>query len=135
MKKYLSLLFVALLATLSLGLTSCGNDDDGPNDNEIIGTWQEDDALSEALGTTVYVQFGSDHTFIEVDIYDYDNEVDVERGRWERNGNTIKISGGDLKTTSTEIKKLTSTELTLETLGIPTSYKKVSDSAINKYLN
>ena len=32
MKKYLSLLFVALLATLSLGLTSCGNDDDEPND-------------------------------------------------------------------------------------------------------
>lgn len=31
MKKYLHLLFVALFATMSFALTSCGNDDDEPN--------------------------------------------------------------------------------------------------------
>lgn len=32
MKKYLYLLFVALFATMSFALTSCGDDDDEPND-------------------------------------------------------------------------------------------------------
>lgn len=32
MKKYLYFLFVALFATMSFALTSCGDDDDEPND-------------------------------------------------------------------------------------------------------
>ncbi len=41
MSKYLKLFFVALFATLTLGLTSCGDDDDdeGAGSNVLVGTW------------------------------------------------------------------------------------------------
>lgn len=39
MKKYIQLLFVALFATLPLVLTSCGDDDNEPADDSIVGTW------------------------------------------------------------------------------------------------
>jgi len=40
MKKYLYLFFVALFATMSVTLTSCGDDDeDEANDNPLVGTW------------------------------------------------------------------------------------------------
>ncbi len=41
MKKYLYLLFVALFATMSFSLTSCGDDDDEPNDPNNGGSTTE----------------------------------------------------------------------------------------------
>lgn len=50
-------------------------------------------------------------------------------------GNTLTIYGNeDYVTSTSEIIKLTDTYLMLSTLGIPTSYKRVPDSEIEKYL-
>ena len=57
------------------------------------------------------------------------------KGQWKRSGNTITISGNGIPTTITEISNLTDTDLTLITLGVPMSYKRVDDSAIDSYLN
>lgn len=42
MKKYFKLLMVAMLATVSFCLASCG-DDDEPETNKLVGTWVADD--------------------------------------------------------------------------------------------
>ncbi len=133
MKNKISYFIFALLFALPFALSSCSDDDNGLSD-DLVGTWKESDALSSALNYTVYVQFQEDGTYIEVDCAEGD-DADVSEGRWVRNGSTVTISGGDFTKTSTTIKKLTSSSLVLSTLGIETTYVKVSDSEIKKYLD
>lgn len=141
MKKYFSLFFVALLAFTSFTLVSCSDDDDdNTSSSSIVGTWKWDsfgtDETEEFFGNQ-YVQFNSNGDFIEVDVdgYGSEGEVDVKRGKWKQSGNKITVSGGGMPTTTTEITKLTDTDLTLVTLGVPMSYKRVADSEIEQYLH
>lgn len=141
MKKYLYQFMVALFAMLSFALSSCSSDDDEIlSSDDIVGTWKWDsfgtDATEDFFGEQ-YVQFNANGQYIEVDIdgYGSEGEVDVIRGQWKRSGNTITISGNGIPTTTTEISNLTDTDLTLITLGVPMSYKRVDDSAIDSYIN
>lgn len=134
MKKYL-IFFLAFISIFTF--TSCGDDEPSSGNGDLIGTWQEDDEFTDVFNdifdfeTYHYIQLRKDGTYIEVDDLD---EVEVIRGTWTRNGNTIYATneGGTTKST---IVSLTKNTLVISTLGIEQTFKRVSDSAINKYLN
>lgn len=133
MKKYL-IFFLAFISIFTF--TSCGDDEPSSGNGDLIGTWQEDDEFTDVFNdifdfeTYHYIQLRKDGTYIEVDDLD---EVEVIRGTWTRNGNTIYATneGGTTKST---IVSLTKNTLVISTLGIEQTFKRVSDSAINKYL-
>ena len=140
MKKYLNLFFMAIVTVCMLSLNSCSDDDGEVLSSDIVGTWKWDSFNTdetEAFFGEQYIQFGSDGQYIEVGIdgFGSEGEVDIIRGQWKQSGNTITISGNGVPTTTTEITVLTDTDLTLLTLGIPMSYKRVADSEIAEYLN
>ena len=140
MKKYLNLFFMAIVTVCMLSLNSCSDDDGEVLSSDIVGTWKWDSFYTdetEAFFGEQYIQFGSDGQYIEVGIdgFGSEGEVDIIRGQWKQSGNTITVSGNGVPTTTTEITELTDTDLTLVTLGIPMSYKRVADSEIEKYLN
>lgn len=139
MKKYLNLFFMAIVTVCMLSLNSCSDDDGEVLSSDIVGTWKWDSFNTdetEAFFGEQYIQFGSDGQYIEVGIdgFGSEGEVDIIRGQWKQSGNTITVSGNGIPTTTTEITELTDTDLTLVTLGIPMSYKRVADSEIEKYL-
>lgn len=140
MKKYLNLFFMAIVTVCMLSLNSCSDDDGEVLSSDIVGTWKWDSFNTdetEAFFGEQYIQFGSDGQYIEVGIdgFGSEGEVDIIRGQWKQSGNTITVSGNGVPTTTTEITELTDTDLTLVTLGIPMSYKRVADSELEKYLN
>ena len=140
MKKCLYQFMVALMAISSFALVSCSDDDDEVISSDIVGTWKWDSFNTdetEAFFGEQYIQFGSDGQYIEVGIdgFGSEGEIDIIKGKWAQSGNTITISGNGVPTTTMEITELTDTDLTLVTLGIPMSYKRVADSEIEKYLN
>ena len=129
MAKYIKLLMVALFATMTFALTSCGDDDDEPSTASIEGTWMEKDSAIEKH----YIQFNSDKSYFEVNIDD--GEVDVLKGSWKIEGNSIIIHSKDLGMDFTaEIKKVSNKELVVSMWGFTQTYKKVADSEIEKYL-
>lgn len=139
MKKYLYQFIVALMAISSFTFVACSDDDDEVISSDIVGTWKWDSFSTdetEAFFGEQYIQFGSDGQYIEVGIdgFGSEGEVDIIRGQWRQSGNTITISGNGVPTTTTEITELTDTDLTLVTLGVPMSYKRVADSEIEEYL-
>lgn len=139
MKKCLYQFMVALIAISSFALVSCSDDDDEVISSDIVGTWKWDSFNTdetEAFFGEQYIQFGSDGQYIEVGIdgFGSEGEVDIKRGQWRQSGNTIIVSGKGVPTTTTEITELTDTDLTLVTLGIHMSYKRVADSKIEEYL-
>ena len=134
------MLFVVLLAVCALSFYSCSDDEGEISSSDIVGTWKWDSFNTdetEAFFGEQYIQFGSDGQYIEVGIdgFGSEGEIDIIKGKWAQSGNTITISGNGVPTTTMEITKLTDTDLTLVTLGIPMSYKRVADSEIEKYLN
>ena len=140
MKKYLNLFFMAIVTVCMLSLNSCSDDDGEVLSSDIVGTWKWDSFNTDETETFFgeqYIQFGSDGQYIEVGIdgFGSEGEVDIIRGQWKQSGNTITVSGNGVPTTTTEITELTDTDLTLVTLGIPMSYKRVADSELEKYLN
>lgn len=82
MKKYFKLLMVALFATLSLTLPSCGDDDDA-TDNSLVGTWT---AVDE--GTVITATFNSNGTLALNEVYD--GYTDNYTGTWQVNGDLSK---------------------------------------------
>lgn len=140
MKKYLNLFLMTIVTVCMLSLNSCSDDDGEVLSSDIVGTWKWDSFNTDETETFFgeqYIQFGSDGQYIEVGIdgFGSEGEVDIIRGQWKQSGNTITVSGNGVPTTTTEITELTDTDLTLVTLGIPMSYKRVADSEIEKYLN
>ena len=131
MKKYLKLLFVALFATMTVSLYSCKSDDDEPgnSNSELIGTWK--DVTYESVGLLHYNQFKEDGTCIIVGIMtDINMKPDIEYTKWRREGNTLYIDGQ----ITGKIDKLNSKELVVSAMGISTTFIKVPDSEIEKYL-
>lgn len=131
---------MVLLAVCALSFYSCSDDEGEISSSDIVGTWKWDSFNTdetEAFFGEQYIQFGSDGQYIEVGIdgFGSEGEIDIIKGKWAQSGNTITISGNGVPTTTMEITELTDTDLTLVTLGIPMSYKRVADSEIEKYLN
>lgn len=134
MKKYLYLLFVAIFATMSFALTSCSNDDEPSAGGDIVGSWENVTDWATGLGKQ-YVKFESDGTYYEINEYPSDGEVEVLKGKWKKDGNTLKVYGSkDMKDVTATISNLTDNTLTITALGISQDYKRVSDSVLDKYI-
>ena len=140
MAKYIKLLMVALFATMTFALTSCGDDDDEPSTANIVGTWKGIDKFSVEDYYTVidsYMQFKSDGKYIEIDAFD-DGDIDIVKGTWTLDGNTLTMNAnneyGFTVPYTVTVKKITNKELTVTVFGIERTYKRVTDSEIDKYL-
>lgn len=140
MKKNLHLFITVIFAVCTLSFYSCSDDEDATLSSDIVGTWKWDSFgmdETEAFFGEQYVQFSSNGQYTEVNLdgFGSEGEVDILRGQWRQSGNTITVSGNGIPTTTTEITELTDSDLTLVTLGISMSYRRVDDSEIEKYLN
>ena len=133
MKQYL----IYLLAFISIfTFTSCGDDEPSSGDGDLIGTWQEDDEFTDVFNdvfdydTYHFIQFKKDGTYFEVDVLE---EIEVIKGTWTRNGNTI-YAKNDAGSSTTTIVSITKETLVTSTFGIQQTYKRVNDNVINKYI-
>lgn len=144
MERYIKLLFVALFATMSFALTSCGDDNDepdDPNDVSLVGTWKHTINFSADWWQTDYTQIKNDGTYITItDVYCMGySDVSVEYGKWNRDGNKLTVKADDpsdegIYFDTATIKKLTKTELVLSAGGLEYSFTRVDDSIIEEYL-
>ena len=85
--KYVMLLFVA---ALSLGFTSCSDDDDDPA--SLVGTWQQYD---EEYDEYYQITFKADGTFLDKG-WDGDHSYEYsDTGRWQVEEDLLKITYDD----------------------------------------
>lgn len=140
MKKLYYFLAVMLLALVSVGVTSCGDDDDEPKSSDLIGTWQlkaidEDGATYESL-----VQFTKNGKWNSVDIYtdEVGVQVEVEQGTYTVSGNRITVSytedGQTLNESFTYEVKGDKLMLTYDDYPVAVTLIRVKDSVIEQYL-
>ena len=144
MERYIKLLFVALFATMSFALTSCGDDNDEPDDPNnisLVGTWEHTITFSADWWQTAYTQIKNDGTYIAItDVYCMGySDVSVEYGKWTRNGNKLTLkaddpSDGGIYIDTVTIIKLTKTDLVLSAGGLEYSCTRVDDSIVEEYL-
>lgn len=101
MKKLFCFLTVALLAMLSLGVSSCSDDDKyGPaTDETIIGTWQTDwrtfeEYDGELITERLTITFDANGAVTE--IYEDKDEgvTETENGTWSLSGSILTIDWG-----------------------------------------
>ncbi|MBQ6080811.1 MAG: hypothetical protein IJK93_11120 [Muribaculaceae bacterium] len=139
MKKCYNLLMVMLMALLSVGFASCG-DDDEPKSADIVGTWALDNTGYGAAVTLF--QFTKDGTFYEVNksMLNGETGVDIFQGTYTVSGNVLTITYNYLYEDEIvkclyKVKgdKLT---LTFEDDGqeVTATFTRVKDSAIEPYL-
>lgn len=130
MAKYLKLFMVALFATMSFSLVSCG-DDDKPSDGNIIGTWKTEIKLDDDWWSVEYLRFNEDGTYDEVSVISFMDDIDTNTysGLWSKNGNKLKFDD-----TTATIKEVSSKKLVLIVEGVEGVYVKCPDSEMDKYL-
>lgn len=80
MKKYLYFLFVALFATMSFALTSCGDDDDEPNDSTTGKMELTIDGKKYVFSHTMANVNGSDYSCL---VYNDDNQLNISIYGWD----------------------------------------------------
>ena len=148
MKKYLSILFTAIFASMVVFSTTSCSKDDSATDANIVGTWKivsvesplvgEDDK-DEDNDNEVYWQFKENGTFITVGVYEDSYDVDCSE-TWRLSGNTLILEEPEEEEVILPLI-FTITESTKNSLtlvwagGIATiNFKRVSDSIIEKYL-
>ena len=141
MKKFYYALMVMLMALVSVGFASCGDDDEPKYNSDIIGTWSLDSYnLSDAA---MYFQFTKDGKFHEVYTSIANGETsldDVFHGTYTVSGNVLTITYNYLYEDETvkclyQVKgdKLT---LTFEDDGekVTATFTRVKDNIIDPYL-
>lgn len=132
MKKYYFLFTVMLMALVSVGLASCG-DDDEPKGSDIVGTWQLKDADGETL-----LQFTKDGKFNEVDIVVEEGVADlyVEHGTYSLSGDKLTITyvySFEIETVECRYS-VNGDKLTITALYASGIFTRVDDSVIERYL-
>jgi len=160
MKQCFYYLFVAMMmAVFTTGLTACGDDSDEPEGGDIVGTWSSD--LGQEIINAMdgiyssgedLIQFKEDGTYVEVSVLNFTKEwadfcaddedfknpeIEIDRGTYTISGNTLTLyySDGTKEVCTVNIKGKSMTVTTTYGLIISTTFTKVSDSVINKYLH
>ena len=133
MKKYSYLLMVMLMALVSVGFASCGNDDDEPKGSDIVGTWQ----LKDSDGV-ILLQFTKDGKYNEVDIVS-DEGVDdlyIYHGTYTLSGNKLTITYVYAYESETVdcTYSVKGDQLTITSAEGSNTLTRVQDSVIERYL-
>lgn len=140
MKKFYFFLTVILLALVSVGVTSCGDDNDEPTNSNIVGTWQVKGIDDEGEAFENLVQFTKNGKWHAVDIYyEYDEtDVDVEHGTYTVSGDNVMVTytddGHSITETFTYQVKGDKLTLSYEYYPLTVVYTRVKDSVIERYL-
>ena len=135
MKKCYYFLMAMLMALVSVGVTSCGNDDE-PKSSDIVGTWAHDNAGFGAAVTLF--QFAKDGTFHEVDksMLNGETGVDVYHGTYSVKGDKLTVTY--IFTYETETVECTyqvkGDKLTITSEEGTNTFTRVNDSVIEPYL-
>lgn len=137
MKKYLKFFYVALFAVLTLSVTSCkDNDDDEPNEINIVGTWKSIIDL-DAITNTDYVRFNEGGVYEEVivtDMLGMGEDITKSKGTWTLNGNKLTTKVGNKSATSSIVSS-SKDKFVVEALGVSLEYRRISESEFEKYFN
>lgn len=129
-----------LLTLVSVGVTSCGNDDDEPTNSDIVGTWQVKAVDDDGEAYENLVQFTKNGKWHSVDItVEYDGtDVDVEHGTYTVSGNKVMVTytddGHSITESFTYEVKGDKLMLTYDYYPVTVVYNRVKDSVIEKYL-
>ena len=140
MKKYFLLMVAVMMAIVTMSLTACGSDkDDEPKaDSSMVGTWKylklDHSEMLESL-----IQFAKDGKYYQVDILSGEDgdDFDIAKGTYVVSGNKITATGTFNDSFPFEyefIYSVSGDKLTLTTEGVSYTFTKVSDSAIQRYL-
>ena len=137
MKKYCYALIVILMVAVSVGLASCGSDDE-PEGADIVGTW--------AFGTDMYAdfavffQFTKDGKFHEVQISHPNGEIaphDVFHGTYTVSGHKLYITyifENETETVKCDYSVEGDELMLYINSESPVIFKRVKDSVIEPYL-
>ena len=132
MKKYYFLFTVMLMALVSVGLVSCG-DEDEPKGPDIVGTWQ----ITTDDGVTL-LQFTKDGKFNEVDIVVEEGVSDLFKyyGTYTLSGDKLTITYVYAYESETveATYSVNGDRLTITSMGSTSTLTRVDDSVIERYL-
>ena len=140
MKKINFFLTVMLLALVSFGITSCGDDKDEPKSSDIVGTWQLKAVGDEGESYESLIQFTKNGKWNSVEIYtsEVGVEVEVDRGTYTVSGNKVTVTftedGKSFNETMTYEVKGDKLMLTYEDAPVAVTFVRVKDSVIEQYL-
>lgn len=133
MKKYYYFLMVMLMALVSVGFASCGDDNDEPKDSGIVGTWQ----LTEDNEVTL-IQFTKDGKFNEIDIVTEEGVADLFKyfGTYTLSDNKLTITYVYAFETETVVctYSVKGDKLTISSMAETSTLTRVDDSVIQRYL-
>lgn len=119
-------------------LTSCDKDNDSIDFSKLIGTWKsttlaDDPEYLDGLKAQ-YDQYKEDGTYYAVNTY-WDGTYEVYAGgKWEPDGNKIRIIWDDGETDMIEVVSVEDSKLELLLVHAVISYTRVPDSEIEQYL-
>ena len=139
MKKFYFFLTVILMALVSVGVTSCGDDKDEPKSSDVVGTWQFK-TVDEGVSIESLIQFTKSGKWHSVDIYieDDETEVEVEHGTYSISGDKMTVTftedGKSVTETFTFVVKGNKLMLTYQDYPLAVTLTRVKDSVIEKYL-
>ena len=132
MKKFHYLLMVMLMALVSVGFASCG--DDEPEGADIVGTWQYDNP-DETANYDIYYQFAKDGKYHYVWL---SHEAYIGRRNYSVHSGTYVVSGKKVITTfdgvTTESDYLVKGNKLMFLGGDEPTFTRVEDSVIEPYL-
>ena len=91
MKKYLNLLFMALLFIMPLTLTSC--EDDDPVVNDLLGSWKLDNGSLADTRNALFIRFEKKNKFTQV--VTQNSVPTVTRGQWSLDKDQLTVKFDD----------------------------------------
>ena len=136
MKKFQNLLMVMLMALVSVGFASCG--DDEPEGADIVGTWQYNHpADEEGPDYDLFYQFTKDGVVHRVVIYHEKyigkRNIFVDHGTYAVSGKTLNITfNPEVESTGCEYSVQGNRLMFLD--GDEPTFTRVEDSVIQPYL-
>lgn len=113
MKKYLLFLTAALLAAFSFCVSSCGDDNDGPEavPDNIVGCWRCDFSTGYCLMT-----LSNDGSYVRWEIDEWEADTHYDSGRYSVKGQKLTLTDEDGDDCEYLILTLNSTLLKLKDL-------------------
>lgn len=130
------MLMVMLMALVSVGFASCG-DDDEPKDSSIVGTWIQYN-IDGIESSTIMIQFTKNGIYHEVDTHLEDEHVVsyVYKGKYTVSGNKLTVTYNyhyedETVNCTYQVK---GDQLTITHGGESSTLTRVEDSLIEPYL-